>query len=325
MLGSPDLPLDTVLVSLSPPDKHGWCSLGPSVVIGRTGVDAAKTIIAEINSKVPRTWGNSMVHYSHLDFVFENHHRLPQFPSAKRNAENDAIGRNIAALVPDGACVQAGMGGIPDAALFFLANHKDLGVHTEMAGDGMIHLLKSGAVTGAKKVTHRRQIVTSLVMGTDLAYEAIDDNPLWYFDSSAYINDSSLIARNPKVAAINAALEVDLSGQISADSIGGRQFSGVGGQVDFLRGAAMSEGGIGIVALPATAREGKISRIVSVFAKGASVTTARWHGSTIVTEFGCAHLWGKNTRQRASALIKIAHPKFREDLSKQAFDLYGKE
>jgi acyl-CoA hydrolase len=323
ILTSPDYPLDAALVSVSPPDKHGWCSLGPTVVVARAAVDSARMIIAEVNPRIPRTLGNTMVHYSHLDFVVETNRKLLQFPLGKPTAVQDAIGRHVAELVPDGACVQAGVGGIPDATLLFLKNHRDLGVHTEMAGDGMIELLKSGAVNGTKKATHRGKIVSSFVMGTDKTYDMIDDNPLWHFDSGAYTNDPYVIAQNPRVAAINSALEVDLTGQICADTIGPRQVSGVGGQVDFLRGAAMSEDGVAIIALPATACGGKVSRIVTSLAKGASVTTARWHGVTVVTEFGSARLWGKNTRQRASALIEIAHPNFREELAKQAAELYG--
>jgi acyl-CoA hydrolase len=323
LITSPDYPIDVALVSLSPPNRHGWCSLGPSVVIARSAVDSAKIIIAEINDKVPRTLGNSFVHYSHLDYVIETSRKLPQFPLGKLTQEHEAIGRHIAPLVPDGACVQAGMGGIPDATLLFLKNHKNLGVHTEMAGDGLISLIKAGVVTGTKKVIHPGKIVTAFVMGTDQMYDEIDDNAGWHFESGAYTNDPYVIAQNPKVAAINSALEIDLSGQICADTIGQRQFSGVGGQVDFVRGAQMSDGGVAIIALPATAKGGKVSRIVPSLAKGASITTARWHGPVVVTEFGCADLWGKNTRQRASALIEIAHPNFREELAKKAAELYG--
>jgi 4-hydroxybutyrate CoA-transferase len=238
-------------------------------------------------------------------------------------AENEAIGRHIASLVPDGACLQAGMGGIPDATLLFLKNHKNLGIHTEMAGDGLVELVRSGAVTGTQKINHPNRIVTSFVMGSDKIYDFVNDNPLWYFESGDYTNDPYVIAQNPKVTSINSALEVDLTGQVCADSIGTRQISGVGGQVDFVTGAQMSDGGMAIIALPATAQGGKMSRIVSTLAKGASVTTSRWFGPTIVTEFGIAHLWGRNTRERASALINIAHPKFREELAKQAVELYG--
>jgi acyl-CoA hydrolase len=292
-------------------------------VIARSGVNAAKMIIAEINEKVPRTLGNTMVHYSHLDYVIETNRKLPQVSIEKLTPENEAIGRHIASLVPDGACVQAGIGGIPDATLMFLKNHKNLGIHTEMAGDGVVNLIKSGVVTGINKVTHPGQIVVCFAMGTDKIYDEINDNPSWYFDGGEYTNDPYVIAQNPKMTAINSALEIDLTGQICADTIGPRQLSGVGGQVDFTRGAQMSEGGVAIIALPSTARGGKVSRIVSTLSKGASVTTARWHGPIVVTEFGYADLWGKSTRQRASALIEIAHPKFREELAKEAAEMYG--
>jgi acyl-CoA hydrolase len=255
--------------------------------------------------------------------VLETDRRLPQFPLGRISAEHAAIGRNVAALVPDGACVQAGMGGIPDATLLFLKGHRNLGVHTEMAGEGLVELVRSGAVTGTNKAANPGRVVTSFAMGTDAMYDFIDDNPLWYFESGTYTNDPYVIAKNPSVASINSALEVDLTGQICADSIGHRQISGVGGQVDFVRGAQMSDGGIAIIALPATALGGKVSRIVPALAAGASITTARWFGPTVVTEFGCAHLWGKNTRDRASALINIAHPRFREELAKHAAELYG--
>ena len=322
-LRSPDYPIDVALLHLSPPDKHGWCSLGPSVVLGRPGADAAHFIIAQINPNVPRTLGNSMIHYSHLDVVYETTTKLPQYPLGKLSEEQIKIGKNVASIIPDGACLQAGIGGIPDAALLFLKNHKDLGVHTEMFAEGLIDLIESGAVTGSKKGNHIGRVTTGFVMGTDRLYNWIDDNPMFYFDSSAYTNDPYVISKNPRMVSINSALQVDLTGQVNADTFGPRQFSGVGGQVDFLRGAALSEGGIPIVALPSTASGGKLSRIVTSLDPGSSVTTSRWMGCTIVTEYGVASLWGKNTRQRAKALIEIAHPKFREQLAKDAAELYG--
>jgi acyl-CoA hydrolase len=321
---SPDYPIDVTLASLSPPDSHGWCSLGVSLATARSAVDASKMIIAEINPHVPRTLGNSMVHYSHLDYVIETNRQLPQVPLGKITEEHKAIGRHVASLVPDGACVQAGIGGIPDATMLFLKNHKNLGVHTEMAGDGLVELIKSGAVSGTKKANHPGRAVAAFAMGTNLLYNFINDNPMWHFDGAAYTNDPYVIAQNPKVASINSALEVDLTGQICADSIGPRQVSGVGGQLDFIKGAQMSEDGVAIIALPATTNRGRVSRIVPALAHGASVTTPRWCAPTVVTEFGYAHLWGKNTRQRADALIAIAHPKFREELARHAAAWYGK-
>lgn len=322
-LRSPDFPIDIALMQVSPPDKHGWCSLGPSVVLGRPGVDAAKFVIAEVNPQIPRTLGNSMVHYSHLDVVYETNRKLPQYGTVKLSDEIKKIGKNIAEIIPDGACLQAGVGGIPDAALLFLKNHKNLGVHTEMFSEGLIDLIESGAVNGSMKVNQVGKITTGFVMGTDRLYKYIDDNPMFHFDSSSYTNDPYVISQNPRAVSINAGLQVDLTGQVCADTFGPRQFSGVGGQADFMRGAALSEGGMPIMALPSTAANGKISRIVACLDKGASVTTSRWIGAIVVTEYGVAHLWGKNARQRAQALINIAHPKFREDLAKQAAEMYG--
>ena len=322
-LRSPDYPIDMALLHLSPPDKHGWCSLGPSVVLGRAGADAAPFIIAQINPNVPRTLGNSMVHYSHLDVVYETQTPLPQYPLGKLTDTQIQIGKLIASIIPDGACLQAGIGGIPDAALLFLKNHKNLGVHTEMFAEGLIDLIESGAVNGSQKGNHVGQVTSGFVMGTDRLYKYIDDNPLFYFDSAAYTNDPYVISQNKKMVAINSALEVDLTGQVCADTFGYRQFSGVGGQADFMRGATLSEGGLPIIALPSTAEGGKKSRIVATLDPGSSVTTSRWIGAIIVTEYGIADLWGKNTRQRAEALINVAHPKFREELAKQAAEMYG--
>jgi acyl-CoA hydrolase len=235
------------------------------------------------------------------------------------------IGKKVASIIPDGACIQAGFGGIPDGALLFLKNHRNLGVHTEMFAEGLIDLLQAGAISGANKANMRGRITVGFVMGAHRLYNTINDNPLFHFDSSLFTNDPNVIAQNPKMVAINSALEIDLTGQVNADTIGTRQFSGVGGQVDFTRGAAMSDGGLPIMALPSTAEGGKLSRIVARLRLGSSVTTARWHGCIVVTEYGIADLWGLNTRQRATALIKVAHPKFREELAKEAAELFGYE
>ena len=320
---SPDFPIDVSFLSLSPPDKHGFCSLGPSCSAGRAGADSGKIIVAEINPNIPRTHGNSFVHYSQLDYVFETNRKLPQFPKPKLTKEQALIGKHIAGLINDGACLQAGIGGVADAALGFLKNHKHLGVHTEMFAEGLIDLLHSGAIDNSKKGVKRGFITAAFVMGTDRLYNEINDNPYYYFDSVDFTNDPSIVAMNPNFTAINSALQVDLSGQVCADSIGSYQFSGVGGQADFVRGASLSEGGRAIIALPATASKGKVSRIVPRLNYGSSVTTARWYGVTVVTEFGVADLWGLNTRQRANALINIAHPDFREQLAKDAAELYG--
>ncbi|OHS93581.1 4-hydroxybutyrate coenzyme A transferase [Tritrichomonas foetus] len=323
-LRAPDYPIDVGMISLSPPNKHGWCSLGPSICIGKAGFEGSKVIVAEINPNIPRTLGNTFVHISHVDYAFETNRKLPQYPLQQPTEEQAAIGRNIAGIIPDGACLQAGIGGVPDATLLLLKNHKNLGIHTEMFAEGLIDLIESGAVTGSKKGTHIGQITASFVLGSDRLYNYIDDNPLFYFAPAEYTNNPYNISQNPNMYAINSALEVDLTGQINADTFGSRQFSGVGGQVDFTRGANMSEGGKAIIALPSTAKNGTMSRIVPCLTQGSSVTTTRWEGCVVATEFGIADLWGLNTRQRAKALINIAHPKFQEELDKKAFEFYGK-
>lgn len=322
-LRSPDYPIDVSLLSLSPPDKHGYCSLGPNLAAGKAGAESGKILVAEINPNVPRTLGNSFVHYSHLDYVFETNRKLNQYPAQKQTQEQELIGKHIATLIKDGDCLQAGIGGVADAALGYLKNHKNLGVHTEMFAEGMIDLIKSGAINNSKKVVKRGFITAAFAMGTERLYSEINDNPLYYFDSVDFTNDPNISSMNPNFIAINSALQVDLTGQVCADSIGSLQFSGVGGQVDFVRGASMSDGGRAIIALPATASNGKISRITTSLTYGSSVTTSRWYGVTVITEFGIADLWGLNTRQRAQALINIAHPKFREQLAKEAAELYG--
>ena len=323
MLRSPDYPIDVALLTLSPPNKDGYCSFGPSVSTGKPGAEAAKVIVAEINPHIPFTLGKSMIHWSHLDYVLYTDRQIPQFPSGKITATQKKIAGHIAGLIPDGACLQAGFGGVPDAVLSQLTNHKHLGIHTEMFAEGLIDLLNAGAIDGSRKGIDVGKITASFVMGTDRLYNMISNNPDFYFTSSEYTNDPKVIAQNPNMVAINAALQVDLTGQVCADSLGPRQFSGVGGQVDFVTGASMSEGGRAIIALPSTAKNGTVSRIVTSLTPGSSVTTSRWFGATIVTEYGVADLWGLNTRQRAAAMIKIAHPKFREQLARDADEIYG--
>jgi len=322
-LRSPDFPIDVALMTLTPPDKNGYCSLGPSVCVGKPGAEAAKIIVAEINPNLPYTLGDSKIHWSHLDYVFHSNRKLPQYPSGKITAEQKKIASFIAPLIPDGACIQAGYGGVPDAVLTQLTSHRHLGVHTEMFAEGLIDLMNAGAIDGSKKVLQPGKITSSFVMGTDRLYKRIHNNPEFFFAPSEYTNNPFVIAQNPNMISINAALQVDLTGQVCADTINGRQFSGVGGQVDFVSGSMLSEGGRAIIALPSTAAKGKVSRITSFLSPGSSVTTPRWYGATIVTEYGVADLWGLNTRQRAAALIKIAHPKFREQLAREAADLYG--
>ncbi len=311
------LPLDVALINVSPPDKHGFCSLGVSVDIARAAVDTAKIVIAQINLHVPRTIGDALVHINDIHFTVEVDEPLPEVPPPAPTAVDEAIGCSIAELIDDGATLQMGIGAIPNAVLASLTNHKDLGIHTEMFSDGLIELVESGVVNGRKKAKHPGKIVSGFVMGTKRLYDFVDDNPQVLMLDIGYVNDTSVIRRNPKVTAINSAIEVDLTGQVCADSIGRRQYSGVGGQMDFIRGASLSEGGKPIIALPSSTSRGE-SKIVPFLKEGAGVVTTRAHVHYIVTEYGVADLYGKNLRQRARELIRIAHPDHREELERQA-------
>mgnify|MGYP001404402997 FL=1 len=311
------LPLDVALINVSPPDKHGFCSLGVSVDIARAAADTARIVIAQINPNVPRTLGDALVHINDIHFAVEVDEPLPEVPPPAPTAVDEAIGRSIAELIDDGATLQMGIGAIPNAVLASLTNHKDLGIHTEMFSDGLIDLVESGVVNGRKKAKHPGKIVSGFVMGTKRLYDFVDDNPQVLMLDIGYVNDTSVIRRNPKVTAINSAIEVDLTGQVCADSIGRRQYSGVGGQMDFIRGASLSEGGKPIIALPSSTSRGE-SKIVPFLKEGAGVVTTRAHVHYIVTEYGVADLYGKNLRQRARELIRIAHPDHREQLERQA-------
>lgn len=311
------LPLDVALINVSPPDSHGFCSLGVSVDIARAAADTAKIVIAQINPHVPRTIGDALVHINDIHFAVEVDEPLPEVPPPAPTAVDEAIGRSIAELIDDGATLQMGIGAIPNAVLASLTNHKDLGIHTEMFSDGLIDLVESGVVNGRKKAKHPGKIVSGFVMGTKRLYDFVDDNPQVLMLDIGYVNDTSVIRRNPKVTAINSAIEVDLTGQVCADSIGRRHYSGVGGQMDFIRGASLSEGGKPIIALPSSTSRGE-SKIVPFLKEGAGVVTTRAHVHYIVTEYGVADLYGKNLRQRARELIRIAHPDHREELERQA-------
>ena len=311
------LPLDVALINVSPPDSHGFCSLGVSVDIARAAADTAKIVIAQINPHVPRTIGDALVHINDIHFAVEVDEPLPEVPPPAPTAVDEAIGRSIAELIDDGATLQMGIGAIPNAVLASLTNHKDLGIHTEMFSDGLLDLVESGVVNGRKKAKHPGKIVSGFVMGTKRLYDFVDDNPQVLMLDIGYVNDTSVIRRNPKVTAINSAIEVDLTGQVCADSIGRRQYSGVGGQMDFIRGASLSEGGKPIIALPSSTSRGE-SKIVPFLKEGAGVVTTRAHVHYIVTEYGVADLYGKNLRQRARELIRIAHPDHREELERQA-------
>jgi 4-hydroxybutyrate CoA-transferase len=311
------LPLDVALVQLSPPDRHGYCSLGVSVDVAAAAVETAKLVVAQINPQMPRSLGDGLVHVSRLHAACWVDAALPEIARPQLGEVERAIGRHVAALVEDGATLQMGIGAIPDAVLACLGGHRDLGIHTEMFSDGLVDLVASGAVTGARKRIHPGKIVSGFVMGTRRLYDFIDDNPDVALLDIAYVNDTAVIRRNPKVTAINSAVEVDLTGQVCADTIGTRQYSGVGGQMDFIRGASLSEGGKPIIALPSTTSRGE-SRITALLKPGAGVTTTRAHVHWVVTEYGAADLYGKSLRQRARALIDIAHPDHRAHLADEA-------
>jgi acyl-CoA hydrolase len=318
------LPIDVALIHVSPPDKHGYCSLGTSVDIVRSAIKSAKHVIAQVNKQMPRTLGDGLIHVDTIHALVEIDEPLPEVSYLKKLDEKSlAIGKYCAELIEDGATLQMGIGAIPDAVLSCLNNHKDLGVHTEMFSDGLLPLVKSGVVTNKYKVKHRGKIVTGFVVGTKALYDFVDDNPLVAFLDIDYVNDTNVIRTNPKVAAINSAVEIDITGQVCSDSIGTYQYSGVGGQMDFMRGAALSKGGKPIIALKSTTKEG-YSKIVPFLKQGAGIVTTRAHVHYVVTEYGVAYLFGKNLQQRAQALLNIAHPNHREDLEKEIIKRFGK-
>lgn len=311
------LPVDVAMVQVSPPDKHGFCSLGTSVDASLAAVEMAKYVIAQVNPRMPRTHGDGIVPVTHFTHLVEHeapiYEKLPEEP----DEIEQRIGQHVAGLVEDGATLQMGIGSIPNAVLAALTTHKDLGIHTEMFSDGIIPLVEKGVINGKKKVVQRGKIVSTFLLGSQKLYDFVDDNPMVRLLDVGFVNDTATIRRNPKVTAINSAIEVDLTGQVCADSIGRKMYSGVGGQMDFVRGAALSEGGKPIIALPSVTGKG-ISRIVATLKEGAGVVTTRAHVHYVVTEYGVAYLYGKNLRQRAQALIDIAHPQFREELAKVA-------
>ncbi|HYH05490.1 MAG TPA: acetyl-CoA hydrolase/transferase C-terminal domain-containing protein [Thermoanaerobaculia bacterium] len=311
------IPLDVALLQLSPPDKHGFCTLGTSADAAVAASRSARIVIAEINDQMPRTHGNTLVHVDRVTAFVHTNRPLPEHPPGQASEAEEAIGSHVAALVPDGATIQMGIGAIPDAVLARLHDKRDLGVHTEMFSDRVIDLVEAGVITNRKKKVHPGRITTSFVNGSRRLYDFVDDNPFVEFYSADHTNDTAVIRRNDHVVAVNSALEVDLSGQVVADSIGFRMYSGIGGQMDFMRGAALSAGGVPVIALPSTAAAGKASRIVSTIHPGAGVVTTRGHVHWIVTEYGAVDLWGKSLRERAEALISIAHPDFRAELRRE--------
>lgn len=313
--------LDVALLQVSPPDKHGYCTLGISVETSLAAAQSARYLIAEINPNMPRTHGDGSIHISRFAKVVDVNYDLPTIEIPPPNEVEIQIGQYVADLVDDGSTLQMGIGTIPNAALAAMRHHKELGIHTEMFSEGVIDLVERGVVTNQHKVKHRNHLVTGFLVGTRRLYDFVDDNPLVRVLDIAYVNDTHVIRQNPKVVAINSAIEVDITGQVCADSIGTRLYSGVGGQMDFMRGAALSEGGKPIIALPSVTNRG-ISRITSMLKPGAGVVTTRAHAQYIITEFGVARLFGQSIKNRTNALINIAHPDHREQLAKEAMDLW---
>jgi 4-hydroxybutyrate CoA-transferase len=308
------MPLDVVLIQVSPPDAHGFCSFGIGVDTTLTAAKLARYVVAQVNDQMPRTYGDSFIHVSRIDAIVESSRPLCELPKPEITDMHVAIARNVAALIDDGSVLQTGIGGIPDAVLPFLMDRKDLGVHTELVSDGVIPLIEAGVITGARKNFKPRKVIVGFALGTKKLFDFVDNNPVFEFHPNAYTNDPLLIARNENMVAINSALQIDLTGQVCSDSIGTYFYSGIGGQVDFLRGASHAKGGKPIIALSSTAKDGAISRIVPTLTAGAGVVTSRGLIRYVVTEYGVAYLHGKSIRERAKALIEISHPKFREQL-----------
>jgi 4-hydroxybutyrate CoA-transferase len=320
------LPLDAALIQVSPPDEHGFCSLGVEVGLTKTPAESAKIVIAEVNQKMPRTLGDSFIHVSRLNYIVPVDYALAEMAMGGEVSDDvtEKIASYIAELIPDGATMQLGIGAIPDAVLKYLFHKKDLGIHSELFSDGVIGLVEAGVLTNSRKTLHTGKIVAGFIIGTQRLYDWVDDNPLIELHPTEYVNDPFVIAQNERMVALNSAIEVDLTGQICADSIGPKLYSGVGGQLDFIYGASRSKGGVPIIALPSTTalRDGTmISRIVPMLKQGAGVVTSRNHVRYVVTEYGAADLYGKSIRQRAQALINIAQPEFREDLRCKAREL----
>lgn len=315
------IPLDVAFIQVSPPDKHGYCSLGVSVDVTLPAIQMAKTVVALINPQVPRSHGDGIIHISHINYAVQVDNPIHESPLGTPTEIEATIGKHIAELVEDGATLQMGIGNIPNAVLSNLTNHKRLGIHTEMFSDGILPLVESGVITGEEKEIKTGKIVTCFATGTQALYDFIDDNPVVHFKEAGYTNDTAIIRQNPKVTAINSAIEIDFTGQVCADSIGAYQYSGVGGQMDFIRGASLSERGKPIIAMPSITTKG-ISKITPYLRQGASVTTTRAHVHYVVTEYGVVNLFGKSLIQRAKELISIAHPDHREQLMKAAYERF---
>ena len=314
--------LDVVLVNVSPPDKHGFCSLGVSVDIVIAGIEKGKKVIAQINPQMPRTFGDALVHLNHFSACVMVDEEIHEMKFVAPTQAEKAIGKNIAEIIEDGATIQMGIGGIPNAVLTYLTNHKNLGVHTEMFSEGIVDLVKTGVVNGSQKKVNPYKIISGFAMGTRRLYDFMDDNPEIEMLDIAYVNDTAVIRQNPKVTAINSAIEIDFTGQVCADSIGTRMFSGVGGQMDFMRGAALSKGGKPVIAITSTTLKG-VSKIVPALKSGAGVVTTRAHARYVATEYGIAEMFGRSLKERAQSLRDIAHPDHREELDKAIFERFG--
>ncbi|MCC6550384.1 MAG: acetyl-CoA hydrolase/transferase family protein [Ignavibacteriaceae bacterium] len=315
---------DVALIHVSPPDEHGFCSYGVEVGITKTSAEKSSIVIAQVNPNMPRTLGDSFIHISKINYIVECDDPVAELPQGERDLTPEQehiyskIGEYIANLIEDGSTLQMGIGVIPDSVLQFLTNKKDIGIHSEMFSDGIIELVEKGILNNSRKKIHPGKIIAGFVLGTRRLYDFIDNNPLIEFHRQEYVNDPFVIAQNTKMVAINSAIEVDITGQVCSDSIGTRLFSGFGGQVDFIRGAARSEGGKPIIALPSSTKDGKISRIVPQLKPGAGVVTSRADVHHVVTEYGEVDLFGKSIRERVKALISIAHPQFRDELTAYA-------
>ncbi|MFZ7116722.1 MAG: acetyl-CoA hydrolase/transferase family protein [Bacteroidota bacterium] len=316
------MPINTALIQVSPPDQHGYCSLGVSVDIAKAATDVAQKIIALVNPKMPRSHGDGQIHFSKITAAVFHDHELFELKQPESSETELAIGKFISEIIEDGATLQMGIGGIPNAVLQCLNGHKDLGIHTEMFSDGILPLIEKGIINGRMKKKHTGKIVSAFAMGTKKLYDFINDNPMVALLDVSYVNDTTVIRKNDKMTAINSAVEIDLTGQVCSDSIGNRIISGVGGQMDFIRGASLSEGGKPIIAISSVTSKGE-SKIVPILKPGAGVVTTRAHVHYVATEFGIVDLYGKNLGQRAKALISIAHPDHREGLSRKAFEYYG--
>ncbi|MDH3269331.1 MAG: 4-hydroxybutyrate CoA-transferase [Ignavibacteria bacterium] len=316
--------VDVALLNVSTPDEHGFCSYGVDVGTIKTAAEKAKIIIAQINSEMPRSLGDSFIHINKIHHIVEHSESIQELPQVDPNTSEemlkiyDTIGKNAAELIEDGSTLQMGIGAIPDSVMKYLRDRKNLGIHTEMFSDGLINLVEEGIVNGEEKTIHPGKIIAGFVLGTKRLFKFIDNNPVIEFHPQEYVNDPFIISQNKKMVAINSAIEIDITGQVCADSIGTRIFSGIGGQVDFIRGAAHSEGGKPIIALPSITKDGKLSRIVPILNPGAGVVTSRGDVHYVITEYGVAYLFGKSLKERAVELIRISHPKFRDELTKYA-------